>query len=233
MTQLLNEAFAAYNLPYTILLIVVLLYWATVFFGFLNLDSFDLDIDADLDIDIDVDVDLDVDVDADLDVDADADTEVSGGGGSWLASTASFFNLGAVPFMVFMSFLILSMWSISVLGNYYWGHEIGWFPLLLIVPNLLVSLFVTKFASAPFKPIFKKLNQESRGNRDIVGKQCVISLAIQDGRLGQADLFVDGQPLRLTVRSQDKQSIAKGSKALIVEYDKEKDDFIVVPFDVD
>lgn len=229
MTQLYHEAFAAHNLPYTILLIVVLIYWLTVFLGALDLDSFDLDFD----VDADLDVDIDVDVDADLDVDADADTDVSGGGVSWFASTASFFNFGAVPFMVFMSFLILSMWSISVLGNYYWGQNIGWFPLILILPNVLVSLFATKFLTAPFKPIFKKLNSESRGNRDIVGKQCDITLAVKDGKMGQAELFVDGQPLRLTVRAQNGEHLPKGSKAIIVEYDKEKDDFIVLPFDLE
>ena len=39
------------NLPYTILLGFVLIYWLTVILGFLDLSTLDLDVDIDMDVD--------------------------------------------------------------------------------------------------------------------------------------------------------------------------------------
>ena len=90
MQELLQAAFSTPNIVFTVLLLVVMLYWVSVFMGLLDMGSFDVDIDVDMDVDVDVDIDADVD----------ADAEVTGGG---LAGILHFFNLGQVPFMVIMN----------------------------------------------------------------------------------------------------------------------------------
>ena len=91
MQALWQAAIEPVNIVYTILLVVVALYWLSVFLGALDLSSFDFDVDAD----VDVDADLDVDVDADMDVDGEAHTTIG-----WFAGTLHFFNFGKLPFMI-------------------------------------------------------------------------------------------------------------------------------------
>ena len=51
MWEVLQAALAAVNLPYTVFLGLILLYWLTVIIGALDLDLFNIDLDADADVD--------------------------------------------------------------------------------------------------------------------------------------------------------------------------------------
>ncbi|RMG67737.1 MAG: hypothetical protein D6722_12680, partial [Bacteroidetes bacterium] len=108
MTELYELSISPPNLPYTILLGLMVVYWLTVIIGAIDLDFLDFDVDVDTDVDVDAEVDTEVEVDGE----ADGAGGVSGAG--WFLTTASFFNLGSVPFMIFMSFLCLSLWVGSV-----------------------------------------------------------------------------------------------------------------------
>lgn len=237
MLELFYESIRPANLPYTIFLGLVMLYWLTVLIGALDLDFLNIDLDADadldldVDIDLDVDADLDVDVDADADLDADADGEVSTGGG-WFVSTASFFNVGKVPFMIFLSFLVLATWLTSVLSNYYLGHK-PWLPWAILIPNLIVGLMATKLLTAPFVSSFSKMNQSGPQNKSFIGKICTVVLDVRPGKKGQADLEIQEDHYLLKIKAQDASaSLKKGEKALIIELEEETDTFIVTEFNV-
>ena len=135
MQELLHAATSPVNIIFTSLLVVVLIYWLSVIVGALHIDSFDFDFDHDVDVDLEIDHDIDVD----HDVDVDGGHEVG-----WFAGALHFFNFGRVPFMVIMTFLVLSMWSISILGNYYIGGNSWSFAAILFFPNLAISLLITK-----------------------------------------------------------------------------------------
>jgi RNase P/RNase MRP subunit p29 len=218
MTELLQQALLPANLPYSLLLLLVMLYWVTVFVGVLDLDFLDFDLDADAEID----------VDTDIDVDADAEGAFSGG---FLANTLAFFHVGAVPFMIFFSILVLSLWTFSLIGNHYFGEKFAWFAMALIIPNLLFSLAVTKLLTWPFKGSYQRMNRQGISKRELVGKMCRITTAVSPGTIGQAELTYDEQNFLLKIRSQE-ESIAKGEQALLIEYDPEKDFFLVTPFRV-
>ena len=64
MGELLQACVSLANLPYTILLGLVLLYWVSVIVGVFDLDSGTPDMDADADLDMDADADVDMDADA-------------------------------------------------------------------------------------------------------------------------------------------------------------------------
>ena len=125
MLELWNAALAAVNLPYTILLGFVCLYWLSVITGVLDISTGD------------VDVDLDIDVDADMDVEADAEI-------GWMGGALHFFNFGKVPFMLIMTVVIVSAWSMAVISNHYWGDYKWHFGLAMAGPILFVSLFIAK-----------------------------------------------------------------------------------------
>ena len=91
MMELVEHAFSGVNLLYTILLMMVLVYWLIVILGLIDLDAFDLDLDADVDGGLDA----------------------HEGGFSWLA----YFNVGEAPIMFFVSIVTLVMWVVSMQVN--------------------------------------------------------------------------------------------------------------------
>lgn len=208
MQELFQAAFSPPNIVFTTLLCLVLVYWLTVFMGLLDIGAVDIDIDIDADIDVDVDVDVDGDV--------------SVGG---LSGLLLFFNFGRVPFMVVLSFLILSMWSISIVLNYYWGQGSLGFAALMVVPNLAASLLITKVVTSPLVPIFKKLDG-AEAPVDYIGQVCTLTLSAGPGDLGQAEVRYNGTNLLISVMG-DKEQMKKGEKGLIVQENKEKSYFII------
>jgi hypothetical protein len=218
MNALLEAAVAPYNVVYTGLLMLVLLYWVTVIFGALDIGAFDFDVDTDLDIDVDVDVDADVDVDSDADV---------GSSAGWLAGTLHFFNFGKLPFMVIMTFLIFSMWAISILANHYIGGS-WFFALILLLPNLFVSLVITKILTTPLVPVFKDYKSKGVEAIDYIGQLCTMRLPATSSQIGQAEVRYDGDSLLITVKVVEGGSpILKGEKALIINRSEDEKYFIV------
>ena len=201
MTALLQAALETNNIIYTILLIMVIFYWSTVIFGLLDMTSLDFDLDIDTDVDLDVDTDLDID----------------SGGGNWLVGGLQFFNFGQVPFMIIMSFVILSQWALSILCNHYFGNGSIFFGLAVFTPLLLASLVFTKIITTPFIPVFKNMNQGETAI-DYIGQTCTVLLPTTHNKLGQAEVLVNNNPLLINVLSVNQNtSLTKGDKALIID----------------
>lgn len=205
MTELFHAAFSGLNILYTVPLLLVLLYWCIVILGVIDFDAFDLD--------------LDFDMDADLDVDADVDFDAGGAGGF---SLLAFFNVGEAPLMFFISILLLVMWSISVQTNYLLDvngpasieNYRGWIALGLAIPNLVFSLFVTKFAVLPFKWAKK----EHKPSTKLLGKACLVKSTEVNERFGQVEVPTDQSSLLLNARTQEGETLAKGEAATILEH---------------
>ena len=144
----------------------------------------------------------------------------------------SFFNLGAVPFMIFLSMFALSMWTISIIINGMMLELGQWAFFILLIPNVLVSLVVTKVLTTPFKGIYKQMNQQGTSKRDLVGKIVEITMSIRPGKSGRAEIMYDDAHLTIDVHAEEGVTISQGQKAIIIQYDKKTEDFIVAPFDV-
>lgn len=202
MYELFQAALSPPNIVYSVLLSVVLLYWLSVIIGALDISSFDFDIDLDADVDMDVDVDADVD---------------AGNGGGWFAGALHFFNFGRLPFMVIFSFLILSMWSLSILGNHYLGQGSAIFPFVMFLPMLFVSLVITKIITTPLVPIFESLDKGAEAV-DYLGLTCKILLPATTTQMGQAEVLHNDNSLLVSVKVSDTQTtpVLKGEEALIV-----------------
>ncbi|CAA6824704.1 MAG: Unknown protein [uncultured Aureispira sp.] len=228
MGELITAAFSTSNLFLTFLLGLVSLYWLSVIVGAIGMDSldFDLDVDADIDIDVDLDVDVDVDMDMDVDVDADVDMDTdvasigTASGGSAFLGILRFLNFGRVPFMVLLSTIILSVWSISI----YCNHDASLInpgnstsmAALLFFPNLIVSLLLSKIFTAPLVPIFAKLNTSEKA-LVIDGKVGTLMTSIKEEETGQLKIDINGSIVSLSVQSNDGKSIRKGDKVVVIE----------------
>lgn len=221
MGTFLPALFHPANLPYTILLILVMLYWLTVFIGALDLDFLDFDLDTEVDAEVDVDLEAEV------------DSEVSAAaGGSALMGVATFFNLGQVPFMIFFSLLILTMWTTAMLAWQAFGEAMPWFPLLWLLPNLLIGLFVTKLLSSPFKRLHRHMNREGVRKRDLVGKTGRVIITVRPGRTGRIELDTEAHHFVLDVITHGTETLEVGSQAIVVEYDAVADRYAVEGFEI-
>ena len=211
MLEFLEAALLPINLPYTILMIVVVIYWLSVILGVLDFDF--------LDFDVDIDVDMDVDVDADVDVDT--------GGHFGFANILHFFNIGALPFMIVLSFLAFFMWSASILINHYINNSSWLIGIGLFLPIFIGSLFLTKFTTIPFVKIFAAMEKET--DIAVIGRECILMESADSKHLAQGKVVTgSGMVQMINVKTiNEHQTISKGSKALIVEYDEERKCFLI------
>jgi hypothetical protein len=205
MNELLQAAFSGVNIIPTAFLMLVLLYWVSVIFGFLDLDFFDVDVDTE--------------------VDADGISSVA-----WLNSALAFFNLGKVPFMVFLTFLALPFWVISILANYYLNPGYELLGLLYLVPSFIVALIVSKFLTMPFVRLFAAMEKEHESAATIIGQVCTVTLPANPTELGQATVKTKGAPLLLNVKTAEGSVVQKGETALVLEYNAENKFYLIQPY---
>ncbi len=218
--EFITLCFSLPVLPFTVLLIVVFLYWTLVIVGALAPDSLHIDVDGDLHADIHADVHADA---GHMDV-----------GGSALMGALKFVNVGEVPLMVVASFFIFTLWACTLISNHYLGATLGAFvSIIMLVPNVIVSALVAKVVTTPFKFMFKHINAGIAAPAKIVGNTCIVKTPEVDDTSGQAEMKTDSSPLLLNVRTKPGETLAKGDEALVVAHDPQRDIYTVVKFDLE
>ncbi|MEZ4888272.1 MAG: DUF1449 family protein [Chitinophagales bacterium] len=210
MTQLLQEAFWASNIPMTILLIIMLLYALLTIAGAIDMDSLDIDMDGDVDIDTDVDI--------------------SGGIGGF-SGFLSFLNVGKIPLMIHLFFLISIMWLISMVVNGNLNNQSLGMGLLFLFPNFFVSLILTKIVTTPFISYFKELRKK-HVDADLIGELCKITVRTTQTSFGQATIFTkENIYLTINVKAIEGQDLQKGTQAILIDKVEEKGYYIVKRFE--
>ncbi|MBM3834202.1 MAG: hypothetical protein FJ403_13225 [Verrucomicrobia bacterium] len=157
MFAVIGESVRLVNLPFTILLAGVVLYWVCVGLGLLHFGEGDHDVSLDAH-------GGDLHVEGHVDAHAhggDAHTYAHGDGHSWLVSALKFLNVGEVPAMIIMSVLVLCTWITSMISNHYSNDNSIMRALIFLVPNLalsaIVELFDAKFSEA-LKTVGRQFN---------------------------------------------------------------------------
>lgn len=176
MQELFNVALHPLNIVYTLLLALVILYWLSVIVGALDLGS--------------------IDVDADFDAGFDGDFSFGG----WLAGALHFFHFDRLPFMLIMSLVITSAWSMALLSNHYWGKYDTTFALFLTGPIVLIAFIVAKLLSYPLIPLFKATNTAAVAV-EYIGQICRVKLPPSGDQFGQAGVEYDGDELLVNIKS--------------------------------
>jgi hypothetical protein len=207
MNELLQAAAAPANIIPTALLAFVLLYWLVVLVGLIDLDFINIEVETDGEPDV-------------------SGTEAI----VWLNSALAFFNLGQVPFMLFLSFLVLPFWAIALLANYYLGTGGNFLGFLLLLPALIAALFISKILTTPFVKLFCILEKEHDSNAVVIGQVCTITLPASPTELGQATVKTEGSPLLLNVKTTGSANIRKGETALVIDYDEKSKYYLIEPY---
>ncbi len=211
MNDFLIYVFNGANAVATALLLFVVLYWIIVIFGVVSTDFLDFDLD--------------------LDTDGEADLDASGDGleVSWFNNVLQFFNLGKIPFMIWLSFLALPLWIITVNINNFLGFETFLPGLIVLLPALIASLFVSKFLTWPFAKFFDKLDADTKA-KDIIGKVGLVTNSASKDKRGMAEINYDGTFLRIMIRCAEGQSVKKDDEVLFIRKLNDQGEYLVEPY---
>lgn len=223
MVEFLTAAFAPVNVLFTVLLLVLGLYWVLVILGALDIDLFHIDLfHGGPDLHVDGDLDLGHDVGGHVDGQIDGHVEgIEPGIGH---SILHFFYIGEVPTMLLVSVMVLSLWTFSMLGNHWLNPEgSGSMALAIFFGNFAVSTVVLKFVALPLRTFYFILNKDYNAPGDVVGKVCrVVTTRVTMEKMGQAEVSTKGAPILLNVLSQDEHVFKRGEMARVVEKDVAK-----------
>ena len=199
MQEIINTSVELVNLPYTVLLVICLVYWSAVIIGV-------------------------IDVDIGLDIDADVDTPDAAG-------FLGFFNPAEVPLMLVVSLAAVSMWGLSMFVTDFFAITSIGFALLLLPVNALLGFTVARYASLPFRVIFKRLDEDAVDHVAVVGSMCRIKSSEVANNRGQAEVDVHQSNLLVNVRTKEDEILHRGDEAVVVDYLEDEDCYLVVGFE--
>lgn len=219
MIEVIEFAFSAVNFLPTFLFIIIILYWICVILGALDMGFLDFDLESDFETDVMIDVEIE----------ADFNTDTNVGGSSWFQAFLSFFNLGKVPFMVFMSFLTIPLWGMCITINYYLGVESFGFAFAIFSACFVLCMFISKFCTWPLVGFFRKLEDDSLGDEDLIGRICYAKTMIDDVMKGQIEIFHEGISFSVYAVTRKGKTIKKGDKGLVIEFNKENNVYYIEP----
>ena len=219
MLELFEFSFSLINIIPTILLMLIVIYWITVFVGLLDISFLDFDVD--------------MDVDADIDIDADVDTETGvsiSGVPNFFVKSLVFFNIGKVPFMIFLSVFAISLWLFTILTNYYLNTDSVLISFAYAVPIFIVSMFFAKIITQPLAKMFHNIDQATGLPEEFTGKIGKARINLDAKYNGQIEILRDGSTAILSARTT-KGKIATGKSVLIIDYIEEGKYYIVEEFE--
>jgi len=221
MWEFVENCMAPINLPFSILLCIMILYWVLVVFGAMGLDLFDIDIDTDMDVDVDAEFGMDGGVGSDGQINP-----------SLTIGILKFFHVGELPVMVLVSIFSYTMWLLFYLFNYYYNpqHEES-LGLQALLPTILLSLLVLKIVTLPLAIVFEKFKDKDSARKKIVGQVCLITTSEVTEKFSQGEIQQDGPALVINVRvtKEHSSSLRRGDAARVMAYDRENNTYIVVP----
>jgi hypothetical protein len=149
-------------------------------------------------------------------------------GGVWDA-----LGLASVPVTVSVSFVMLVGWTASVLGMHWGGAALGalggWLSPIIFVVAALLAIVLAGVLARPLAPVFAV--REGKTNADYVGHTCTVTTGHVDDGFGQATVEDGGTVLVIPVRCDRPGALARGGRALIIEFDASRQAYVVEPAD--
>jgi len=91
----------------------------------------------------------------------------------------------------------------------------------------VIALPIAALLIRPLAPVFAV--REGKSNADYIGHVCTITTGRVDTGFGQATIEDGGTVLAIAVRCDRPGELARGDKALIIEFDRERSAYLVEP----
>ncbi len=238
MAEVVVLALSFPSVVFTVLLGVVLIYWAFVMVGVVHIGEGS---EGALDGHLDGATKGLLEGAADHVGHAHGDLAPSGGGGDLeldddgggaLAAIMSALHLRSVPATVVLSLIITFSWLVSVVGMQVLTRLapalLGSFTSLgVLLLALLLSLPLTSITARPLRKVFATKHAPAKS--DFIGRTCTVRTGTVTAKFGEATLHDGGAGLVVRVRVEDGKQLARGEQALIVDYDAERESYLVEP----
>ena len=206
MSEFFTATINLINLPFTIFLTLILLYWVGVVLGALDIELFDFDIDTEADINGDLDAPP---------------------SGSAFMAILQFLNIGEIPIMIIISILIFLLWAISILANHYINPSYSLIlGSILLVPNMVASVLIAKIFTKPIGAIFSQLEKQQEIKTALYKMGVVVTSEVTES-FGQVEISTDGPPITVNARTENSLILKKGDRVVIYNQDKENSIFYV------
>ncbi|MBI3925539.1 MAG: hypothetical protein HY319_08370 [Armatimonadetes bacterium] len=212
MAHFLELIFSFPVAVYTALLGLALLYWLFLLLGLVDLDGGDAGLEA-----------------VGLDAAGPEGAEV----GRWAAAKGNQHEAPGgfigIPAPIAGTFLILWAWFFSYLAVHLTGLAPGELPWLwgagIVLGAPVLAFFPARWSAKPLAPLFYIQCGVTKG--ELVGRKCRILSSRVDARAGRAEFDNQGAGLLLEVRCEDENRLRRGSAAVLIQYDSERDVFLV------
>jgi len=227
MSEVLLLALSFPGVIYTVLLGVVLVYWLFVVLGAIHLGDGSADGHFDGFGHDGADV-------------GDAGHLLDGGDGgdgaeaSGMAALIHALHLRSVPVTVILSLIITFSWLICTIAMQLVSRALpagsqsllSW---LVLAGSAIAALPLTSWSARPLAKVFS--HRRATSHTDLIGKTCVVRTGTVTTTFGEASLEDGGAGLVLRVRVDRELPVKRGDQMLIVEWDRERESFLVEPLD--
>ncbi len=207
MENFFSTAFSFPTIIFSVLLGIISIYW---FFTILGL--FDIEI-----------------LDFDMDMDLEYAGEVGPVGG--LAGVMIALGLTGLPITIIVSFIILFAWFCTYIASLYLlpflDMGIGFWlaAIATMVFALILSVPMTIALTKPMQRFFRV--SYATKSHELLGEMCqVISSEINE-QFGEVELHKEGNHFIFQVRNRQQNSIKKGDKVVLLEYNREDNYYLV------
>jgi hypothetical protein len=140
-------------------------------------------------------------------------------------------GLSTVPLTISLSVVLLAGWCGCLLVMTYGQPVLAglgrWLPLVVLPGVLIVAVVVASIAVRPLGKVFRVT--EGKSNRDYIGHSCTITTGHVDAGFGQATIEDGGTVLVIAVRCDHESKLARGDRALVIDFDTAREAYVVEP----
>ena len=202
MKELWEQAILPYNLPFTILLGLVVVYWLLTLLGAISFESLDGDLDV---------------------------GDASGELGDLPAAMLRVVNAGAVPLTVVLSILTLALWIFSIVLNFYFNPGHGFLLAgAFFLAAFVLAVIATKLITQPLVPLMRRL-KAAEDAAPVLGEVGIVRSIQLDSSYGQVEVErPDGAPALLNARlGPDSEPVLRGNPVAVISLDESTGIYLV------
>ncbi|MBT7443843.1 MAG: DUF1449 family protein [Methylococcales bacterium] len=216
MDQFLNIISTFPTVIYSILMVVIILYWFIASLGLLEIDMLDADIP---------------DAHTGIHVHSDGLHEVTDGI-EGLAGVLLKLGLNGVPITVVITFLVMFGWIISYFAALLISPLLGSSIIQILVG---IPIFIAAFALAlpctavvirPMRTLFDK--SQTKTTQSLIGKIGTIRSTKVNATFGEIEINDEGAHLILRIRASEPNDFKKGDRVALLEYTEADNSYQVV-----
>lgn len=171
--------------------------------------------------------------DLDLDFDADLEPGSPDASMSFFNGICIFLNLNTIPLTIVLFAMVSLNWLfgfyINRLINPEHNNFIGW---LVFTGVFLISFPFTRVFTLPLKKLFKAMVEDKESQTHAIGNFCTTITEVTS-KTGQATIKEGPTVVNLMVYADRETIISKGKKAVVLNYDKQKNRYAISEVDDD